>query len=398
MAGLAGAILLVLRLTWDADAAAVLLTNVVFGDWDSAVAFLQAVRRYGIPLGAAVFLVALVPGYLLVFRPYVMRICRSLSSGVNALLDSGHPRIELPGELADVESTLNDVRMRMERRDLEARLDEQRKNDLVMYLAHDIRTPLTSVIGYLSLLDEARDMPAAQRERYVRVALDKSRRLDRLVDEFFDITRYNLTDIALQIERVDLSVLLVQMVEEFHPQLRAHGNTVDNRMPPTCPVPADAAQIARVFNNILKNAISYGDRDSVIRIDGGIEAGAARVAISSHGRTIPPQRLAMLFDKFYRLDASRNAGTGGAGLGLAIARQIVQSHGGTIGATSERGVTTFTVVLPAEPSAEAPTEPSTGSPSTGPSGESSARSSGAPPAGSLPGPSGPHGRTARPAA
>lgn len=348
MFALAGAILLLLRLAWDADAAATFLTNMVFGDWDRAVLFLQTLRDYTPFIVGAAFLIALIPGYLLVFRPYMMRLCRSLSAGVNALLDPGRPRIALPAELADVEATLNDVRLRMERRDLEARLAEQRKNDLVMYLAHDIRTPLTSVIGYLSLLDEARDMPAGQRERYTRIALDKSRRLDRLVDEFFDITRYNLTDVALQIERVDLSVLLMQMVEEFHPQLRAHGDTVDNRMPESCVVPADAAQIARVFNNILKNAISYGDRGGVIRIDGGIGDGLARVSISSHGRTIPPQRLAMLFDKFYRLDASRSGDTGGAGLGLAIARQITQGHGGAITATSERGITTFTVTLPAE--------------------------------------------------
>lgn len=223
---------------------------------------------------------------------------------------------------------------------------EQRKNDLVMYLAHDIRTPMTSVVGYLSLLDEARDMPEEQRRRYTHIALDKAQRLDALVDEFFDITRFNLSNVPLEVGPVDVSLLIVQMVEEFHPQLEAHGNTVQLHMPDALTITADAEKLARVFNNLMKNAIAYSERGSVITVEGTVDEATARIAISDHGRTIPARKLDMLFDKFYRLDASRSSADGGAGLGLSIARQITEAHGGSIAASSADGVTTFTVTLP----------------------------------------------------
>ena len=235
--------------------------------------------------------------------------------------------------------------------------ESARKSDLVTYLAHDLKTPLTSVIGYLSLLDEVPDMPAAQRERYTGVALDKALRLERLVNEFFDITRYSLTHIELELAQVDLAGLLVQIADEFYPALAAHGNVarvvVDDRErtveDPGAPLEAtvDAARLARVFGNLIKNAIAYSDEGTPIEIAARGEEGRIVVSVSDTGVTIPSHKLRSIFDKFFRLDESRASATGGAGLGLAIAREIVELHGGTISAESEDGVTTFTVELPA---------------------------------------------------
>ena len=254
-----------------------------------------------------------------------------------------------------------DVRRASE--DQARRLEDEaaRRSDLVTYLAHDLKTPLTSVIGYLSLLDEVPDMPAEQRCRYTGVALDKALRLERLVNEFFDITRYSLTNIELERAPVDLAYLLVQLADEFYPALAAHGNvarvevdgserTADEPGEPLVAV-ADAARLARVFGNLIKNAIAYSDEGTRIDVRARREGEGVVVSVTDTGVTIPSHKLRSIFDKFLRLDESRGSATGGAGLGLAIAREIVELHGGSIVASSEDGVTTFTVELPVSPAA-----------------------------------------------
>lgn len=234
--------------------------------------------------------------------------------------------------------------------------ESARRSDLVTYLAHDLKTPLTSVIGYLSLLDEVPDMPEAQRARYTGVALDKACRLERLVNEFFDITRYSLTHIELELAPVDLAGLLVQLADEFYPALSAHGNvarvtvagtvrTVEDPGEPLV-VTADAACLARVFGNLLRNAISYSDEGTPVEVGAVAGEGSVVVTVSDTGATIPSHKLRAIFDRFFRLDEARGSATGGAGLGLAIAREIVKLHGGSISAASESGRTTFTVELP----------------------------------------------------
>ena len=234
--------------------------------------------------------------------------------------------------------------------------ESARRSDLVTYLAHDLKTPLTSVIGYLSLLDEVPDMPEAQRVRYTGVALDKACRLERLVNEFFDITRYSLTNIELELAPVDLAGLLVQLADEFYPALAAHGNvakvtvagtarTVDDPGEPLV-VTVDAARLARVFGNLLRNAIAYSDEGTPVEIGAATGEGSVVVTVSDTGATIPSHKLRAIFDRFFRLDESRGSATGGVGLGLAIAREIVELHGGTISAASENGRTAFTVELP----------------------------------------------------
>ena len=260
--------------------------------------------------------------------------------------------------------TATEVKSAAEAHERALRDEAQRRSDLITYLAHDLKTPLTSVIGYLSLLDEIPEMPREQRCRYVGITLDKAKRLERLINEFFDITRYNLSHIELETENVDLSYLLVQMADEFYPLLAAHGNTVSLTVegaPASVEAPgaelwitADPGRLARVFNNILKNAIAYSHEGTEIavaaeRFERADAPGEpwARVTVSDEGATIPPHQLEAIFDQFFRLDEARATSTGGAGLGLAIAREIVELHGGTITAASEAGRTTFTVELPA---------------------------------------------------
>ena len=251
-----------------------------------------------------------------------------------------------PEKYAEISAQVTEIKSNMQRSEQALKQEASRKNDLITYLAHDLKTPLTSVIGYLSLLEEAPDMPEEQKAKYVHITLDKALRLEKLINEFFEITRYNLQQIVLEKEDIDLSFMLMQMADEFYPILKERGNTIKLETKNNLTVYGDSEKLARVFNNILKNAIAYSDAGTEIRIWTGQNDNYVTICFQDQGKTIPRQRLETIFEKFFRLDEARATNTGGAGLGLAIAKEIVTLHQGTITAASENKVTTFTVCLP----------------------------------------------------
>lgn len=251
-----------------------------------------------------------------------------------------------PREYAEISTQMAEIKTAMLRSEQALRDEAAQKNDLVTYLAHDLKTPLTSVIGYLSLLDEATDMPPDQKAKYTHIALDKAYRLERLVNEFFEITRYNLQQIKLEKKQIDLYYMLVQMVDEFYPILSAKGNTAILHADENLTLYGDPMKLARVFNNILKNAAAYSFPNSEIVISAGQQDSQMVISFENQGPTIPTEKLSMIFERFYRMDEARNSDAGGAGLGLAIAKEIVTLHGGTIAAESHENSTIFTVSLP----------------------------------------------------
>ncbi len=282
--------------------------------------------------------------FWLFFRWFV-RFFNAINKGIDALLQE-NMQISLPQELMPIERKLHLVQQTLQNRERATREAEQRKNDMVMYLAHDIKTPLTSVIGYLSLLSEAPEMPAEQRAKYIGITLDKAQRLEQLIDEFFEITRYNFQQQQLTLETINLYYMLVQLTDEFYPLLQAHGNTIKLQAPTELTVYGDADKLARVFNNILKNAVAYSYPNTPICITAKIEEQNLEINFMNQGQTIRPQKLQSIFEKFFRLDSARASNTGGAGLGLAIAQEIVHLHGGEITATSADEITCFSVRLP----------------------------------------------------
>lgn len=269
-----------------------------------------------------------------------------ISVGMEKLAEESDDEIILLPELDFMENKLNQIKSNLEKQKKGALYAEQRKNDLVVYLAHDIKTPLTSVIGYLSLLDEAPDMPPEQKAKYVGITLEKAYRLEQLINEFFEITRINLHTIVLNKERINLLFMLQQMVDEFYPILNPQGKQVSVNVPDGFTLWGDADKLARVFNNILKNAIAYSYENSVIDISAGQKDKNVGITFTNRGNPIPQEELNTIFEKFYRLDAARPTNTGGAGLGLAIAQEIVAAHGGIISVESNPESTTFTVELP----------------------------------------------------
>jgi len=254
--------------------------------------------------------------------------------------------IELSEPLREVEQQMNQIKMSVLHGRQALKEAEDRKNDLIMYLAHDIRTPLTAVIGYLSLLEEAPDMPADQKAKYVGIALDKAERLKMLTDELFEITRYHTAAVRLNKTEVDLYALLAQVIEEFYPVLSARGNTVKVSAGDDLVVTGDPDKLARVFNNLLKNAAAYSYPDTEISISAEKEGKYAVVVFKNHGQTLSVEQLSGIFEKFNRLEEARLSDTGGAGLGLSIAKEIVSLHGGGITAQSSDETVTFTVTLP----------------------------------------------------
>lgn len=255
------------------------------------------------------------------------------------------PEISLPKELSDSENELNIVRARMQE-NLRLRQEaEQRKNDLIMYLAHDLKTPLSSVIGYLTLLHDETEISPKLREKYLSITLDKAQRLEDLINEFFEITRFNLSEITLQYSRINLTMLLEQLTFEFKPMLADKNLTCRLEAPEQLMLNCDADKIQRVFDNLLRNAVLYSYPDTQIDIAAEVCEQQVNISFRNHGDTIPADKLSRIFEQFYRLDAARSS-SGGAGLGLAIARQIAVRHGGGIEAKSYDNIVEFIVTLP----------------------------------------------------
>ena len=255
------------------------------------------------------------------------------------------PAISLPEELSDVENELNLARIQSQE-NLRLRKDaEQRKNDLIMYLAHDLKTPLSSVIGYLTLLHDEGEISPELREKYLSIALDKAERLEDLINEFFEITRFNLSEISLEYHKIDLIRLLEQLVFEFKPMLSGKNLTCTLHTPESLPLHCDPDKIQRGFDNLLRNAVLYSYKNSNIDITARVQEEQVIVTFQNQGDAIPPEKLARIFEQFYRLDTARSS-SGGAGLGLAIAKQIVKLHGGSIDAVNGEDSIIFTVTLP----------------------------------------------------
>ncbi len=290
-------------------------------------------------------------GWLVISYWFISRPIRYLNELVNAaeqLARPGEEPIVLSDTLRETEAQLNLARERALRDAQAVREAEQRKNDLIVYLAHDLKTPLTSVIGYLTLLRDEPQISPETRARYTGIALEKAERLEDLINEFFDITRFNLSHLELEKQPVDLTRMLEQITSEFEPTFAEKGLRCSLDLPPKLIYSCDPDKLARVFDNLLRNAAYYSLPDSTMEITGRLAGGELVLTFSNAGKTIPQEKLDRLFEQFFRLDSSRATRTGGAGLGLAIAREIVELHGGTIRADSAGERITFTIRLPVE--------------------------------------------------
>jgi len=295
----------------------------------------------------------LVIGFLCLFSLFfyaalskMVKYLNQVETGIdNIVLDSADS-IHMITELKPIETRLNEIKQILKKQEQEVIEGEKKKNDLIVFLAHDLKTPLTSIVAYLTMLDSYQDMPEEERQRYTHIALEKSIRLGELISEFFEITKFNLQDIVLEPVELNLSMMLEQLADELYGVLREKNLTCEVEAAEDMVVYGDADKLARVFDNILRNAVSYCYPNTKIRIQAEMTEEGNRIVVSNRGKQIPKEQLGTIFEKFYRLDEARHSTTGGAGLGLAIAKEIVELHGGTIWAESDDKETRFIVTLP----------------------------------------------------
>ena len=271
---------------------------------------------------------------------------QDIYDSTDKLFDEKNEYISLPGEMKDLEIKLNHFRSESFKNKKLAYENEKKKDELIVYLAHDIKTPLTVVIGYLSLLNEIDDMPTIQRKKYLELILNKSYRLEELINELFDIARFNSEKIILEKEELNLNLMIEQIIDDFYPILNDLNKKINFKATKNLNIYADPDKLSRVFNNLIKNAINYSKDNTDIDINAKKSNNEIIVSVTNKGKMIPKDKLDKIFENFYRMDESRTSKTGGSGLGLAISKEIVSLHGGKIKVTSDKDKTTFIVILP----------------------------------------------------
>ena len=249
---------------------------------------------------------------------------------------------EFSSMAASLNQLAQDIRNLMDKE----RESERTKNELITNVAHDLRTPLTSIIGYLELLSVGNSLPPEMEKKYIDIAYTKAKRLEKLIEELFGFTKLNCGKISMKVGQVDIIKLLSQLLEEFYPSFMEKNLVYELRSNvPAKVITADGNLLARLFDNLINNAIKYGADGKRILVDVEADDEIVTVSATNFGYVIPEKDLPLLFNKFYRVEHSRSAATGGTGLGLAIAKNIVDMHGGDIHVTSDLNGTVFTVKL-----------------------------------------------------
>ena len=280
-----------------------------------------------------------------------MRYISRISSAIQNISEGDlNTTIEVRGDdeftamAVNLNKMVGDIRNLMDKE----REAERTKNELITNVAHDLRTPLTSIIGYLELLSGKVEIPAEMQKKYIDIAYAKSKRLEKLIEDLFGFTKMNYGKVAMHVSKVDIVKLLSQLLEEFYPSFKDKNLSYELQSNVTAKViTADGNLLARLFDNLINNAIKYGSEGKKIIVKVDATDTVVTVSVTNFGYVIPKEELPLLFDRFHKADKARSADREGWGLGLYIAKTIIGAHGGEIWATSENGVTEFTFTLPA---------------------------------------------------
>lgn len=279
------------------------------------------------------------------YRVSLQYIEKMLEAG-KILVEDNNKMISLPHELKEIEDQMNQIKNdSLENKKAIKQADKQ-KNDLLLYLAHDLKTPLTSIIGYLDLIINQPNLTTQEKNTFIKIAYDKTNRLEELIEEFFIIAKYNLSDISLEKQNVNLSVMLTQIVYEFMPMYQEKNITCINEIDDNLFALIDVNQFERVLDNLIRNSINYSVNNSNITIKAHSENKNIIIELSNKIAQINKYKLDHIFEPFVRLDQSRSSKTGGAGLGLTITKKIIELHGGSINVNLNNDIICFTVCIP----------------------------------------------------
>ena len=284
----------------------------------------------------------------IIIYKFISKYVDSINEVYNALdfiLKENNETIKLPSEVNEFTEKLNDIKNDYITSKNNAKEAEQKKNDLIMYMAHDLKTPLTSIIGYLTLLNDEKNISKELQEKYTKIALDKSLRVEELINQFFDITRYNLHTMPINKTKLNIIYLLKQLIDECYPMLEKNNLKCVLNAPDKVDYLGDGDKLARAFGNLLKNAISYSYKDTIIEINVTEELDGLHIIFKNKGAKIPDYKLEKIFEKFYRGDEARTSTSGGAGLGLAITKEIIELHNGKISVKNDDEYIEFDIIL-----------------------------------------------------
>lgn len=239
-------------------------------------------------------------------------------------------------ELAGLANYINYMASELNKKNEKERKTEKTKNELITNVSHDLRTPLTSIMGYIGLVKDKKYVDDAQMDEYMTIAYNKSEKLKILIDDLFEYTKLTNETITLNKEEVALNELLNQLTEELVPIFEENNLIVEREISKEkLIVNVDINKILRVFENLIMNAIKYSNKPSIVKVRLYKDKSDVIVSIENQGPQIPKEDLEKLFERLYRQDKSRTSSTGGSGLGLAIAKNIVLLHGGKIWAECE---------------------------------------------------------------
>lgn len=309
--------------------------------WPSLFQFLS---NYRVLVVTCICILAVVIFSNWIFAPVFNSFASLVSDNLQVSEEEGLKPPKLPKAFKEVEATLKDINKELRLWKYAVREAEQRKDDLVVSLAHDIRTPLTSILGYMELIHDNPELPEETRQKYAGIALRKANRMLSLVEELFEVTRFKIGRIELELTNISAEMLILQLTEELMPLLRRKNIEISVDNQGVFDIFVDPDKMARALDNILVNAANYTPEGEKIMVTLDKYADRSRIRIANTGMDIPQEKLDRFFEKFYRADEARQSGTGGSGLGLAIAKNIIEAHGGSITVSNANKITTFTII------------------------------------------------------
>ena len=255
--------------------------------------------------------------------------------------------VKSKGDIKNLVENINNISKQLKERTIEERKAQQTKNDLITNVSHDLRTPLTSIIGYLEIIDNDKYKDEVRLRYYVSIAFEKAKALNVLINDLFELTKMQNNTINLYKADINLVELLGQIVAGFeyqfkHADMQSRLDFSEDKLI----VNADAGKLVRAFENLLSNAIKYGKDGFYVDVTTKLEENMAVVQVINYGQAIPSIDLPHIFDRFYRVEKSRSSDIGGSGLGLSITKNIIELHDGKISAYSNNDKTIFEVKLP----------------------------------------------------
>ncbi|BCK00839.1 sensor histidine kinase [Anaerocolumna chitinilytica] len=287
--------------------------------------------------------------FLLLSRKFAIYIER-IASGITDISSGNlNTRITIHNddEFALIADKINQMCGDIKRIIENERKSENTKNQLITSVAHDLRTPLTSIIGYLDLVQGENKITSEVKKHYVEIAYAKSKRLEKLIEDLFAYTKFSSGEVALECSDIDMVKFIEQLAEEFYPSFQENGLQYEFTTNKSSALAyGDGNLLARAFANLIDNAIKYGRDGKSVQIDIRTDITTITIAVINYGKLIPEKDLDAIFERFYRLEESRSSETGGTGLGLAIVKNIIEMHGGSIKASSDHNGTVFSVQLP----------------------------------------------------